>query len=131
MQVALSVVSIIKKSYSSCLTRTFFILRANSFLGIKTLCEHPSHLIRISIPNLIIFQRFVPHGWAFFISTTSFKANSFSSTLNSSYSAPTSFLDKPSRSCREYITSLGKGISIPCSSRHSLISFLSCLAINR
>jgi hypothetical protein len=46
---------------------TFFIFRSNSNRGIITLCWHPVHLIRISIPIRIIFQAFVPHGCGFFI----------------------------------------------------------------
>src|SRR5690606_20636664 len=48
--------------YSSCLTKIFFNFLVNSFLGISTLCAHPSHLIRISIPNRIIFHLLVPQG---------------------------------------------------------------------
>jgi hypothetical protein len=41
---------------------TFFNFLVNSFLGIKTLCWQPIHLIRMSMPIRMIFQRFVPHG---------------------------------------------------------------------
>lgn len=43
-----------------------------------TLWEQPSHLILMSIPIRMTFQRFVPHGCGFFISTTSFRPNSLS-----------------------------------------------------
>ena len=68
--------------YSSSLrTRIFLIFRVNSFLGIITECWHPSHLMRISIPMRTTFQRFTPHGCAFFISTTSFNPNTLSFNL--------------------------------------------------
>ena len=67
--------------YSSCFTSIFFTLRSNSLRGIITEWSHPSHLMRISIPIRIIFQRFSPHGWAFFISTTSYKLYCFCSIL--------------------------------------------------
>ena len=63
------------------LHKYFFTLRSNSLRGIITEWSHPSHLMRISIPIRIIFQRFSPHGWAFFISTTSYKLYCFCSIL--------------------------------------------------
>ena len=57
---------------------TLFIFFTNSLLGIITLCPQPSHFIRMSMPSLMIFQRFVPHGCGFFISTISFNSNVFS-----------------------------------------------------
>lgn len=68
--------------YSSCLTRTFLSFLVNSLRGINTLWLQPSHLMRISIPRRIIFQRFVPQGCCFFISTISFSSNSFSTILH-------------------------------------------------
>lgn len=63
---------------SSCLTRIFFIFRSKSLLGIITLCPQPSHLIRISMPKRMTFHRLAPHGWGFFISTTSCNPNTLS-----------------------------------------------------
>ena len=63
---------------SSCLTRIFFIFRSKSLLGIITLCPHPSHLMRISMPKRMTFHRLAPHGWGFFISTTSCNPNALS-----------------------------------------------------
>lgn len=64
--------------YSSLLTNIFFIFLVNSFLGMRTVWSQPSHLMRMSIPIRTTFHLFVPHGCAFFISTTSFKPNSLS-----------------------------------------------------
>src|SRR5699024_1919281 len=52
---------------------SFFV---NSFLCIITLRSQTMHLIRMSAPIRIIFQRFSPQGCCFFISTISFKAKS-------------------------------------------------------
>lgn len=70
-----------QESGDSCFTSIFFTLRSNSLRGIITEWSHPSHLMRISIPIRIIFHRFSPHGWAFFISTTSYKLYCFCSIL--------------------------------------------------
>ena len=111
--------SVYNSLLSSTGPSTLFIFFVNSFRGRMTLWPHPSHLIRISMPRRMIFHRFAPHGWGFFISTISFNSNVFS---NYHPSIPF-FCDSASAcSSREYITSRGNGISIPFSSKQDFTS---------
>ena len=68
-------------SFRALLRNIFLSLLSNFVLGTRTLCLQPTHLIRISIPIRIISISLVPHGWGFFICTTSPSWYSFFSIL--------------------------------------------------